>query len=234
MNAQKADGAEPVGQTFAFVDLAGFTALTEVHGDEAAADLVERFVSDARVAVSERGELAKTMGDAVMLVFPTPSAALVGVRELLERCLAAPDLPAPRAGLHHGVALQRGDDWIGAAVNLAARVAAQASGGETLATTEVASAARGIGAPVVDLGCFQLRNITQPVELFQIQLVAPTVAVSIDPVCRMTVAHERAAARLRRDEADLWFCSLACVRTFVDDPDRYVGRGVENVERHAK
>lgn len=35
--------AEGVEATFCFVDLAGFTALTEAHGDDAAADLIARF-----------------------------------------------------------------------------------------------------------------------------------------------------------------------------------------------
>ena len=45
----------------------------------------------------------------------------------------------------------------------------------------MASAARGLGLPTVDLGCFDLRNIIEPVELFQIELIPPVEAVSIDP-----------------------------------------------------
>ena len=37
--------------------------------------------------------------------------------------------------------------------------------------------------PVIDLGCFSLRNIAQPVELFELTLLEPTTAVSTDPVC---------------------------------------------------
>lgn len=221
MTGTEADSPAATERTFAFVDLAGFTALTEAHGDHAAVDVVERFVESAQVAVSGRGDLVKTIGDAVMLAFPTPEDALLGVRDLLERCAAVPALPAPRAGLHHGPALARRDDWFGATVNLAARVAGQAFGGQTLTTAHVAVAARSLGVPVVDLGCFQLRNVSEPVELFQVELVPPPEAVSIDPVCRMQVAHTTAAGRLRHDDTDLWFCSLACVKAFVDDPARY-------------
>jgi class 3 adenylate cyclase len=222
MDVNDAETAAPTERTFAFVDLAGFTALTEAHGDETAVDVVERFVGSARAAVAGRGNLVKTIGDAVMLVFANPESALLAARDLLERCAAVTSLPAPRAGLHHGPALSRGDDWFGATVNLAARVAGQAFGGQTLATTQVASAAHQIGVPVIDLGCFQLRNLTDPVELFQVELIPPPEAVSIDPVCRMQVAHATAAGRLRHAETDLWFCSLACVKTFVADPARYV------------
>lgn len=208
-------------RTFAFVDLAGFTSLTEVHGDEVAVDTVEAFVDSTRTAISGRGELVKTIGDAVMLTFASPTDALTAVRELLQRCVAHATLPAPRAGLHHGAALKRGDDWFGATVNLAARVAGQAFGGQTLATAGVASAARTLGIHTVDLGCFDLRNILEPVELFHIELVPPIAAISIDPVCRMQIAHTSAAGRLRIDDADLWFCSVACVEAFVADPSRY-------------
>ena len=80
-----------------------------------------------------------------------------------------------------------------------------------------------IGVPVVDLGCFQLRNVTEPVELFQVELVPPPEAASIDPVCRMQVAPATAAGRLRHGDTDVWFCSLACVKAFIADPARYVG-----------
>jgi class 3 adenylate cyclase len=207
-------------RTFAFVDLAGFTALTEAHGDHATVDVVERFFESVGAAVGERGELVKTIGDAVMLAFPAPDVALLAARDLLERCAVVSEMPAPRAGLHHGPAVPRGDDWFGATVNLAARVAGQAFGGQTLATAPVATVARRVGVPVVDLGCFRLRNVTEPVELFQVELVPPPEAVSIDPVCRMQVAHAAAAGRLRHGDTDVWFCSLACVRAFAEDPAR--------------
>ncbi len=221
MVASRPSASEATVRTFAFVDLAGFTALTEVHGDEVAVDVVGAFFDRARSAVAGRGQLVKTLGDAVMLAFASPTDALVAVGELLEASVADSTLPAPRAGLNHGPAIRQDDDWFGAAVNLAARIASQASGGETLATAGVASAARGLGLPTVDLGCFDLRNILEPVELFQIELVPPVEAISIDPVCRMQIAHTSAAGRLRRDDVDLWFCSLMCVEAFISEPSRY-------------
>ena len=221
MAATRPGASEATVRTFAFVDLAGFTALTEVHGDEVAVDVVRGFFERARAAVAGRGELVKTLGDAVMLAFDSPTDALLAVAHLLEASVADSTLPAPRAGLHHGPAIRRDDDWFGATVNLTARIASQASGGETLATAVVASAARALGLPTVDLGCFDLRNILEPVELFQIELIPPIEAISIDPVCRMQIAHASAAGRLRWNDVDLWFCSLECVEAFLADPARY-------------
>jgi len=102
-------------------------------------------------------------------------------------------------------------------------VAGQAQSGRTLGTGLIAAAARSQAIPVAELGCFAFRHIAQRVELYELGLVAPTPATSLDPVCRMQVNHSRAAGRLRHDERDWWFCSLTCAHAFSSDPDQYAG-----------
>lgn len=205
--------------TFGFVDLAGFTALTEAHGDSEAVALLDRFEAIAHDALGLGDRLVKTIGDAVMVVFPRPDAAVAALSRLFV-ALAETELPVARAGLHHGPAIERGGDYLGASVNLTARVAAQAHGGQVLATTEVADAARIRGVAVVDLGCFTLRNITEPVQLFELDVCPAAAGTAIDPVCRMQVATADAAGRLRHRDRDYWFCSLSCAAAFAADPDR--------------
>jgi adenylate cyclase len=205
--------------TFGFVDLAGFSALTEAHGDSEAVALLDRFEALTNDALGVGDRLVKTIGDAVMVVFPRPDAAVAALSRLFV-ALAETELPVARAGLHHGSAIERGGDYLGASVNLTARVAAQAQGGQVLVTTEVAEAARTSGVAVVDLGCFTLRNITEPVQLFELEVVPAVAGTAIDPVCRMQVAIAEAAGRLRRRDHDYWFCSLKCVAAFAADPDR--------------
>ena len=104
-------------RTFAFVDLAGFTALTEAHGDATAADLVGRFVALAAAAADGRGELVKSIGDAVMLSFDDPAPALAVTQLLILRSYSSGGFPMLRAGLHNGPALPRSGDWFGGTVN---------------------------------------------------------------------------------------------------------------------
>ena len=78
-------GAEKVERTFSFVDLAGFTALTEAHGDLDAADLLGRFIGLARASLSAGDELVKSIGDAVMLASPGPAAAAAALAGRLPR-----------------------------------------------------------------------------------------------------------------------------------------------------
>ena len=210
-----------VEATFGFIDLAGFTALTEAHGDEEAVALLARFESLAASAMSANDRLVKAIGDAVMVAFADPQAAIDGTRRLFEACMTEAGMPMPRAGLHHGDAIERDGDYFGSTVNLAARVAGQAHGGQVLATEAVADVARRAGTHVVDLGSFSLRNLTTPVELFELGLSPLFAGSAVDPVCRMQVSRSDAAGRLRHDETDYWFCSLRCAAAFAGAPHDY-------------
>jgi len=209
-------------RTVVFVDLAGFTALTEMHGDEQAADLAERFVSVTRNAIGLDDRLIKSIGDAVLFTSPAPGLALASLGRLMTECRASTSFPIPRAGLHHGPVVERGDDVFGTSVNLAARVAGQASAGEVLGTAEIATAARQAGIFAASIGTVQLRNLVAPVELFEIHLIeADADSYTVDPVCRMRVEPSHAAGWLRHGGTGWWFCSLECVAAFVNEPETY-------------
>jgi class 3 adenylate cyclase/YHS domain-containing protein len=215
-------GAETVERTFSFVDLAGFTALTEAHGDLDAVDLLDRFIGLTHESLSPGDELVKTIGDAVMLASPGPGAAVAALAGLWERCSETSGFLLPRAGAHHGPAISRDGDYLGATVNLAARVAGHAAGGQVLVTSTLAMAARANGLEVAELGSHGLRNVAAPVELFEIRFGASEPANGIDPVCRMRVEPEQAAGSLCHEGQRFWFCSMPCVAAFAADPARYL------------
>lgn len=210
--------------TFCIVDLAGFTALTETHGDTAAADLALRFSGLAGNALANDGRLLKTMGDAALVATPHPDGALRFLSRLWTVTAKEPDFPALRAGVHHGSAVERDGDVFGSAVNLAARVAARASGEQVLATGQVANAAREAGIEVTNLGRFTLRNLREPVELFSLGLGMKD-SSELDPVCRMRVNRGAAAGRLSLGGTMYWFCSLRCAGLFAADPAAYINSG---------
>ena len=212
-----------IERTIAFVDLAGFTALTDVHGDEAAADLVDDFTEIATIAVSVGGvELVKTIGDAVMFAALTPDHGLDAVRRLFHATFEHDSFPEPRAGIHHGPVVERRGDYFGATVNLAARVASRAGSGQALVTETIIDAVTAADLDAVPLGPHQLRNVLDPVELWAIELCATHVDVSVDPVCRMRLSCQAAVARIRHEGVEHRFCSLACVAAFAAAPDRYL------------
>ena len=82
------------------------------------------------------GRVVKRLGDGLMAVFDDPAAA---VRAGCEAAAAAGELHAPglRAGVHLGRPRKLGGDYFGVDVNVAARVAAAAGGGEVLVSDAV-------------------------------------------------------------------------------------------------
>ena len=216
------NGSVKVEATFCFVDLAGFSALTEAHGDHAAADLLDRFIELVEASKSKEDRIVKTIGDAVLLTSRTPVRAVQMVTRLWKVLADEPDFPSVRAGLHHGQAVAKRNDFFGAAVNLAARVASQAGGGEVLATNAVAQAAKDLDFVVTSLGSVRLRNIREPVELHALDLGGISPSDVLDPVCRMRISPQRAAGRLDFGGATYWFCSLHCSSLFASSPEAYV------------
>ena len=212
--------------TFLFADIAGFTALTEAHGDQDAAQLAADFCRDVRRLLPEYGgEHVKNIGDALMCRLLEPAAAIeLGLR-ITHELMRAHGSPSVRVGLHHGSAVAREGDYFGAAVNLAARVSGQASANEVLTTQSTADKAGQIAGVVYEpRGRRRLRHIQEPVELVAAVRSgdAPGAGLALDPVCRMAVDPEHAAGKLVHRGETQWFCSLECAAAFAKEPDSYL------------
>ena len=91
---------------------------------------------------SRGGHISKRLGDGLLLTFPSPEAAVLACLELVD---AEPSPLRLRAGIHVGEVVVAGDEIIGHVVNVAARVAESANGGEVLVTDEVRDAVKGVG-----------------------------------------------------------------------------------------
>jgi adenylate cyclase len=209
--------------TFVFADLAGYTALTEAHGDDHAADAAAEFCEAVRVLLPEHdAEEVKAIGDAVLLR-ASEAARAAGLAERIvcgygsrHRMLGV------RVGIHTGTAVRRGNDWFGSAVNVASRVADAARAGEVLCT-EATREAVGPAVPVRDRGKQKFKNLAKPVTLYELVLTQRTRAeLPIDPVCRMAIDPGRAAARRLHGDVEFLFCSDRCAQAFDDDPVEYV------------
>jgi adenylate cyclase len=211
--------------TFVFADIAGFTALTEAHGDEQAATLVADFRDAVRAELPSDGAHVKTIGDALMLRIPDPARAILLGLSITRGLMPGHGAPAVRVGLHHGPAIERDGDYFGATVNLAARVSALASGGDVLLTGNTAALAPQLGGVFYESrGRHVLRNVREPVDVFaalphgesgQDQL-------PVDPVCQMAVDPDRAAGRLLHEGTAYFFCTLRCAGEFAREPERFV------------
>ena len=210
--------------TFLFADIAGFTALTEAHGDEQAVQLVEEFAEVVQAELpSVGGEYVKTVGDALMLRVPDPADAIRLGLWITRDAMRGHNAPSIRVGGNHGPAIDRGGDYFGTTINVAARVSALAGGGELLVTGQTAALAPDLpGVLYESRGRQALRNVAEPVEIFAAVRVDETADhLAIDPVCQMAVDPEHAVGRVVLDEHVYCFCSLTCTAAFAGQPERY-------------
>lgn len=169
-------------QTFLFADLVGFTAFTEEHGDDAAADVAMRFTAVAAGLAKDHGvTLVKCLGDGVLLRGDDAARTLrlgLALKTELDGLLPI------HAGAHTGCAVERGGDWFGSAVNLAARVSDSARGGELLVTEATVAAAGSLrDVELESLGPQLFRNIAEPVSVYAargaIQVASPARALQL-------------------------------------------------------
>ncbi len=223
--SQPGDALKQSRHTFVFADLAGFSALTEAHGDHAAADLVADF--SARVAAwlpAFGGGSSKTAGDAVMLRCNEARGALELGLTIIARTRELERFPAVRIGMHTGSAVERDGDWYGYAVNLAARVSEEAGGGEILLTeATLMDAGHMRGVKIERGGPRRFRNLSRPVVVYSALRPHASEPKLIDPVCRMPLSREESSRRYRHGGVEYAFCSRRCERAFIADPERFLG-----------
>ena len=129
--------------TILFTDLVEFSNWSMRSGDAAAVELLRKVSQAIEPPVGENtGKVVKRLGDGMMAVFASSADALAAVTDAQERLRqieVAGYRPVLRAGMHVGRPERVGDDYFGVDVNVAARVAEAASGGEVLATDKALS-----------------------------------------------------------------------------------------------
>ncbi len=209
---------------FLIADLAGYTALTEVHGDMSAAKIVKRYVEIVNDNIFPRTKLVERVGDEVLIVSNDVSSIVqtaVNLRDTVEK---EQKFPCIHAGIHIGNALEKDEHYYGKALNLTARVAAYARGGEILCTDKVVLLANDFDdIKYRSLGFIEFKHITEPVAVSEIIVGGRVGECKIfDPVCHMHVQPDTAIAQLRVDERVYYFCSLDCAKTFSNNPKRYL------------
>src|SRR4051812_36866134 len=148
-------------RTFLFTDIEASTRRWEADPDAMRTALAAHDALMAESIEASDGRLFKHTGDGVCAVFESPRSA-VDAAVAAQRAL---ELPV-RMGVSTGEAELRGDDYFGAVLNRAARVMAAGKGAQIL--LEGAPAELITGVELVDLGARRLRDISKPVNLFQV------------------------------------------------------------------
>ena len=152
--------------TFLFTDVEGSTKLLHELGAEAYADkLAEHRLVVRQVCTARGGVEVDTQGDAFFLAFPTAQGGLEAARAITEELASGPI--TLRIGLHTGTPLLTEEGYVGEDVHFAARVAASAHGGQ-IVLSQATRALFDDGHPLLELGEHRLKDIPEPVPIFQL------------------------------------------------------------------
>ncbi len=149
-----------------FVDLTGYTRLTEEQGDAAAAELAGRLAALVE-GISRRyaGRPVRWLGDGGMLVFREADAAVGAATEMVTQAQDS-GLPPTHIGIHCGPVVFQDGDIYGSTVNIAARLSARAAPGEVLVSKPVADRIAQPGR-LEPVGVVELKGVAQPLEVWR-------------------------------------------------------------------
>jgi adenylate cyclase len=148
-----------------FLDISGYTRLTEERGDEAAAELAGRLSRIVqRTSREHDGKPVKWLGDGVMFYFREPGPGVLAALSMVEG-VANVGLPPAHVGLHSGPVLFQEGDYFGRTVNIAARVAEYARPGEVLVSQDVVDASGDVPVAFTEIGPVELKGVPSPVQL---------------------------------------------------------------------
>lgn len=149
-----------------FLDITGYTRLTQERGDAAAGDLAEELGTlVTRSAIEHGGRPVKWLGDGVMVYFPDPGLGVQAALDMVDGIVSS-GLPPAHVGLHAGPVLSQAGDYFGETVNLASRIAEYARPGEVLVTQEVVDASADGVATFTKIGPVELKGVLGVVHLY--------------------------------------------------------------------
>ena len=142
-----------------FLDMTGYTRLTQERGDAAAADLATSLARVVeRTSLRHGGRPIKWLGDGVMFFFPRPGPGVIAALEMVAG-VAEAGLPPAHVGLHAGSVVFQEGDYYGQTVNVASRIAEYARPGEVLVSQEVVDAASGADITFREIGPVELKGV---------------------------------------------------------------------------
>jgi len=196
-------GDQPVSEplpteerTFLIADLRNYTAFTQEQGDQAAARLTMKFAALAAVSARQhQGRLLSQRGDEIVAVFASPRRALRAALALVAICAeeTGRDQSLPLqigVGVAAGKVVRVGEDYRGAALNLASRLCSLAREGEALASHPVVRQARAMpGVTFVERGAAQLKGLQKGVAIYSVLSAGQTTPADASPLTPRPKPH---------------------------------------------
>ena len=209
--------------SFLIADLAGYTSLTETHGDVSAMDIVNKYVDIVEECLKKETILVERVGDEVLIVSDNIESLLKVSIELVERTEGELNFPSIHVGLHSGKVIENEGHYFGSTLNLTSRISSYSRGGQILCSKNVVDELNGKeGFNFLKLGDVRFKNVSKLTEIFEVITKSRLRKLSIDPVCKMQIDVENPPAKIPYKDSMYYFCSFKCSKIFVNQPENFI------------
>ena len=194
-------------------DLSGYTALTEMHGSIAAADLIDKYIEIVEKSLVGDSILHERTGDEIMVVSESPDSLVATALMIGKNTSNEENFLQVHGGLHYGKLLKRANNYFGSALNLTSRIAAKANPGTFWCSEEYVNALTDKFVFTLESkGNHLFKNISEEKALFELSIENRN-SFYIDPVCHMLILDIQNAFS-NPSEENKYFCSSGCLEIY--------------------
>jgi len=194
-------------------DLSGYTALTEMHGSIAAADLIDKYIEIVEESLLGDCVLHERTGDEIMVVSESPDSLVATALKIGKSTSNEENFLQVHGGLHYGKLLKRANSYFGSALNLTSRIAAKANPGTFWCSEEYVNALTDKFAFTLESkGNHLFKNISEEQALFELSIENRN-SFFTDPVCHMLILDVQNAFP-NLSEENQYFCSSDCLEMY--------------------
>jgi class 3 adenylate cyclase len=212
-----------INASFIIADLAGYTSLTEVHGDLSAADIISRYIEIVKESLKDNTTLVDKIGDEILITSSNTDSLLKTAIDLFDRTENEPDFPSIHIGLHAGKVIKRAGKYFGHTLNLTSRICSYSRAGQILCSQEIIKVVENTGNyNFLKIGDVQFKNVTKSVAVYEIIMKLNRKKLSIDSVCKMQVDIDNPPAKIPYKEKTYFFCSYECSKKFINNPEDFI------------
>jgi len=194
-------------------DLSGYTALTEMHGSIAAADLIDKYIEIVEKSLVGDSILHERTGDEIMVVSESPDSLVATALMIGKNTSNEENFLQVHGGLHYGKLLKRANNYFGSALNLTSRIAAKANPGTFWCSEDYVNALTDKFVFTLESkGNHLFKNISEEKALFELSIENRN-SFYIDPVCHMLILDIQNAFS-NPSEENKYFCSSGCLEIY--------------------
>jgi adenylate cyclase len=194
-------------------DLSGYTAMTEIHGDNAAMKLVEKYLLIGKKSLIGKSVIYEMTGDQLLMISDNADDLGMTAIALKRNAEKKSHFLEIHFGLHYGAVIEKKGHLFGAVVNFTSRILTCAGVSKILCSKEFIKA---LSHPeqfqFIPQGENSFKNILKTAELFE---MLPAVGKSlpqfhIDPICHMRLTVNANMISSNYKDIEYFFCSESC------------------------